>query len=200
MTTGHRVSGTHVERKGIRYCPTSIKPVSKSTVYSRIILSPFPRSLNLTSSNSSAHPVSSLCASLNASSTVHTLLFKNQLMNPPPFLTSSCVATQYLAFKILCANTPFFAPRLSCCAALILTSCSPCKNARTLSSGSAVAMGVRAVCGMPCGVYMTASAASPAVEENDSWPSPFMDSEGRCLRGVVLRKGCVAKVIRSAEW
>jgi hypothetical protein len=53
---------------------------------------------------------------------------------------------------------------------------------------------------MPWGVYMTASAASEGMEEKDSWPSPFMESEERCLRGVVLRKGCVAKVMRSAEW
>ena len=47
---------------------------------------------------------------------------------------------------------------------------------------------------------MTASAASPVEEEKlSSRPSPFMDSEERCLRGVVEMKGCVAKVMRRAE-
>lgn len=50
-------------------------------------------------------------------------------------------------------------------------------------------------------MYTTASAASELVEEKkDSWPSPLMESEERCLRGVLLRKGWVAKVISSAEW
>jgi hypothetical protein len=62
-------------------------------------------------------------------------------------------------------------------------------------------MGLSAACGIPCGVYITASAASPLEEEKlSSNPSPLMDSEERCLRGVVEMKGCVAKVIRSAEW
>lgn len=63
-------------------------------------------------------------------------------------------------------------------------------------------MGDRAACGIPCGVYMTASAASPldADEKLDSRPSPLMDRLERGFRGVLVRKGCVAKVIRSAEW
>jgi hypothetical protein len=64
------------------------------------------------------------------------------------------------------------------------------------SGGSARAMGAKAVCGIPWGVYMTHSAASGAVEEGSS---PYMDSDERFL-GVVERKGCVAKVMRSAEW
>ena len=83
----------------------------------------------------------------------------------------------------------------------MLTSCKPCKNASTRSSGSAVIIGLSASCGMPCGVYMTASAVSPLLERKlSSSPSPLMDSEERCLRGVADKKGCVANVIRSAEW
>ena len=186
----------------------SLYNVASNANYSKIILSPFPISLNLTSSNSSTPqplppypPVSSLRASLSASSTVHTFLFKNQLINPPPFLTSSWVATQYFALNILCARTPFFAPRFNCCAAEILTSCNPCKNASVFNSGSAFAIGLSAACGMPWGVYIIASAASPFVDEKlSSRPSPFMESDERCLRGVVERKGCVAKVMSSAEW
>lgn len=48
---------------------------------------------------------------------------------------------------------------------------------------------------------MTASAASLLDEEKlPSRPSPLMESLGRGLRGVVERKGCVAKVMSRAEW
>jgi hypothetical protein len=141
------------------------------TPHSKTLLSPFPMSLKCTSSNRS----SSRPASLSASSTVQIFLFRNQLMNPPPFFTSSCVATQYFARSILCASTPFFAPRFNCCADPIATSCSPCRKARVCSGGSAFAIGDKAAEGIPWGVYITHSAASPlTLDDISSSPSPFM--------------------------
>ena len=37
-------------------------------------------------------------------------------------------------------------------------------------------------------------------EKLPSRPSPLMERRARGLRGVVERKGCVAKVMSSAEW
>lgn len=118
-------------------------------IHSRTLLSPFLMSWNLTSVNS---PSSSALASFNASSTVQTFLRRNQLMKPPPFLTSSCVATQYFARNMRCARTPFLAPRLSCWAEDMDTSWSPWRKASVCSGGSALAIGLRASWGMPCGV------------------------------------------------
>jgi len=97
---------------------------------------------------------------------------------------------------------PFFAPRLSCWAEDIETSWRPCRKARVCSGGSAVAIGLRASWGMPCGVYITHSASSPLMlDDSSSAPSPFILSVERRFLGVAVdRKGCVAKVIRSAEW
>lgn len=170
--------------------------------HSRTLLSPLPTSSNLTSSKyslsaSTSPPFTSALASFSASSSFQIFLRKNHDITPPPFLISSCVDTQYLARSRRCASTPFFAPRLSCCAADILTSWSPCKNASVCNGGSACAIGESAACGMPCGVYITHSAGSEPVDELSS--PPCINRDERFL-GVGARKGCVAKVMRSAEW
>jgi hypothetical protein len=136
---------------GILYSPLSF-PLHPPFPYSNTLLSPFPTSSNLTSSHSSSPTSNSFLASLNASSSVHIFLFKNQDIIPPPFFTSSCVAIQYLARSVRCARTPFFAPRLSCCALPIDTSCSPCKKANVCNGGSAAAIGANAEAAIPCGV------------------------------------------------
>lgn len=174
--------------------------------YSNTLLSPFAIFWKFTSSNSPpvppicvSSPFTSALASFNASCTVQTFRRKNQDINPPPFFTSSCVATQYFACSIRCARTPFFAPRFNCCAAEIETSCSPCKNARVRSGGSAFAIGLSAAAVMPCGVYTTHSAASVLVFDASSAPSPYIDKEERFLGEVCDWNGRVANVIKRAE-
>jgi hypothetical protein len=124
------------------------------TNHSRTLLSPLPTSSNLTSSKYALSilmfpPFTSALASFSASSSFQTLRRRNHDTSPPPFLTSSCVPTQYFARSFRCARTPFFAPRLSCCADEIEMSWSPWRKASVCSGGSACAIGESAVCGIP---------------------------------------------------
>jgi len=146
MTNTKRRNGTVLPQK-VKTC-LGISPYMQTHIlnsYSSTRLSPFPTSSKCTSSKSSPSALDSARAALSASSSVQTFRRRNQDIIPPPFFTSSCVATQYFARSTRCAKTPFFAPRFSCCAAPIDTSCKPCRKASVWRGGSAKAMGANAV-------------------------------------------------------